>query len=306
MSRAQRAFALALILSAARPAAAQPTRAPDVRVRTDLVVLHVGVGPSDRPQAEVPCEAFRVLENGVPQEVSICEPGTQPLVLGLVVDSSTSMTPYRELLATAAGAFVRLGHPESDTFVRLFNERVRNGLDGGAPFTSDAGVVAASLAHMPTRGRTALFDAIVDAVEAARGSPRLKKAIVLVSDGGENASAHTFDEVVTLARGANLVVYAVAIENSLDPDANPGRLRRLAKDTGGLVFGVERPRDVRPAFERIARDLRAGYTLAYVSSNEHAGGFRTLRVEARVNGRTRVLRTRAGYLAATPAREDAR
>jgi Ca-activated chloride channel family protein len=278
---------------------AQSPSTPVLRVRTEMIVLHVSVRDDDRrPVSDVPCDAFTVYEDGVRQELSVCEPGGAPLTLGLVLDSSTSMGRYRELLAATGEAFVRLGHPENEIFVLLFNEHVRNGLQN-AVFTSDAREVAEAVRRAPARGLTAMHDAVDQAIAWASGSGRLKKALVLVSDGGDNASEQSFDEVVRRARQANVSIFAVALRDELDREGDVDALRRLARETGGLVFTPRDPIDIGRAFERIAQDLRSGYTLGYVPTNDGVDGrYRKIRVTARdaESGDALAVRTREGYV----------
>jgi VWFA-related protein len=281
---------------------------PVLRVRSELVVLHVSVtDDARRPLADLPCDAFIVYEHDTPQEVSICQSGHEPLALGLVVDNSTSMRPYRELLATAGEASVRLGHPDNDVFVLQFNEHVRSGLQHKT-FTRDPGDVAAAVRAMSARGMTALHDAIDHAIGWAGQSDRLKKAVILVSDGGDNASELTFDDALARALEANVTFFAVTIVDPLNRDADTDKLRRLARETGGLVFTLESPDDLHMAFEQIAQDLRSGYTLAYISSDDHTHGeYRGVRVRVRAPKGERVsIRTRAGYLVSGDTHESSR
>jgi VWFA-related protein len=220
--------------------------------------------------------------------------------LGLVVDSSTSMNRYRELLAAAGEAFVRLGNPANDVFVLTFNEEVRSALQAGEAFTSDSGAVAAAVRSMGMRGMTAFHDAVAAAIDWAGRSDSLKKAVVLVSDGGDNASALTFEDVLARAQAANVSFFAIAMSDELDRDAKPDRLRRLARESGGLVFTPRTEKQLHRAFEQIAHDLRSGYTLGFISKAPPAPGeYRMLRVAAgRPNEKTLNVRTRAGYMTA--------
>jgi Ca-activated chloride channel family protein len=264
-----------------------------------MVVLHVSVrDDSRRPVANLPCGTFLVFEDDVRQELSVCESGAAPLTIGLVLDSSTSMGRYRELLAATGEAFVRLGNPDNEIFVLLFNEHVRNGLRN-AVFTRNAHEVADAVRRAPARGMTAMHDAVDQAIVWASGSGHLKKALVLVSDGGDNASEQSFDDVVRRARQANVPIFAVALRDELDRAGDVEALRRLARETGGLVFTPGSPRDIGPAFERIAQDLKSGYTLGYVPSNDGADGrYREIRVTARdpESGNALLVRTRTGYV----------
>jgi VWFA-related protein len=284
------------------------TSQPIVRVRTELVVLHVSVtGRQDHPVTDLPCEAFIVYEDNRPQDVSFCQSGREPLVLGLVIDGSTSMMPYRNLVAMAGEAFLGLGNPANDIFVLRFNEHVDSALVRSA-FTQDPADVARAVRTMPMRGMTALHDAIDASIQWAGKSDRLKKVVVLMADGGDNASGLEFDEALRRALGANVSFFSIAISDGLNTDANPDKLRRLARETGGLVFTPRNDRGVHQAFERIAEDLQSGYTLAYVSNDANARGkYRAIRVSVRAPDGTKLsIRTRAGYMASGESDEPSR
>jgi Ca-activated chloride channel family protein len=282
-----------LLAIAVVPVSTQPV----LRVSTELIVLHVSVLDDDRrPVPDLPCDAFIVYEDNVPQDLRFCESGAEPMALGLVIDSSTSMARYRELLAATGEAFVRLGNPSNEVFVLQFNEHVRNAL-GGRDFTSDPVDVAHAVRATSTRGRTAMHDAVGRAIEWARRSDRLKKAIVLVSDGGDNASRLSFDEALARARRADVAIFSIAMDDGYDRDADVGALRRLARETGGLVFTPRSPAELGEAFERIADDLRSGYTLAYASKEHEHGEYHLVRVVARTpDGRRLVVRSRVGFV----------
>jgi Ca-activated chloride channel homolog len=179
-----------------------------------------------------------------------------------------------------------------------FNEEVKNAL-GSVDFTHDPDAVARAVRSMPTRGLTALHDAIDATIAWAERSERLKKVVVLVSDGGDNASAVSFEDVLRHAQQANVSFFAVSLNDPTNADADPKKRRRLARETGGLVFTPAGERQVNEAFERIAADLQTGYTLAYVSNNTLAApsGYHAVRVAARApNGERLAIRTRAGYI----------
>jgi Ca-activated chloride channel family protein len=182
---------------------------PVIRVSSELVVLHVAdTDKSHRAVSNHPCSAFVVYESNRPQEISICEPGGDPLTLGLVMDSSTSMARYGDLLAAAGEAFVRLGNPENDVFVLQFNEHVTSMLRKGS-FTHDPAEVAAAVRQMSRRGMTAFHDAVLSAIDWTTRSDRLMKAVVLVSDGGDNASSATFEDALRQALEGNVTFFAI-------------------------------------------------------------------------------------------------
>ena len=139
-------------------------------------------------------------------------------------------------------------------------------------------------------------DRLVNTVAAHE---RYKGALIVVSDGGDNASKHTLAEIMALAGQPNAIIYTIGIFDDEDPDRNPKVLKRLAKQTGGEAFFPESLADVTPTCELIARDIRSQYTIAYVPTNRKRDGtYRVIQVKASAPGHGRLaVRTRTGYFA---------
>jgi Ca-activated chloride channel homolog len=264
---------------------------------SDLVVLHVAV--TDRGGHHVPGltrEAFRVFEDGVPQPVTVFNHDDTPATSGLLIDNSASMQGLRAEVALAAGTFVATSHAADEIFALLFNERVQPVLPASVPFTSDADVLRFNLQDAITaRGRTALYDAVDEGITYLRSGMHLRKTLVIVSDGGDNASQHTLADLRTAVSASNTVVYAIALRDTDDRDANPGLLKRLAEASGGLCFTARNARRIPEATAAIARDIRTTYTVGYAVPPGPAG-VRHLQVNVRdANGPLRA-RTRREYL----------
>jgi VWFA-related protein len=269
----------------------------------DLVVLHVTV--RDHRGSFVSglgTEAFRVFEDDVPQELSFFRSQDVPVSVGLLIDSSGSMAQNRGRVAAAVAAFAEASHPEDEFFALAFNERVQPVTPVESRFTDDPPTLRAALvAGVGARGRTALYDAISVAIDELRHSHRERQIIVVVSDGGDNASAATFAETLRKAQASNVVIYAVALVDPLVRDQNPKLLRRFADATGGRFFDPSGVARVDAALRDISLDIRGGYTLAYVPSNPlRDDTLRRIRVDVvSPGGRRLVAGTRAGYIAAS-------
>jgi Ca-activated chloride channel homolog len=163
-----------------------------------------------------------------------------------------------------------------------------------------------AITSMPTGGMTALYDAIAIGLEELRAGSRDRKALIVVSDGGDNASALNLGQVMKLAAQSNAVIYTVGIFDEGDPDQNPGALKRLAQATGGEAYLPGRASEVVAICERIARDIRHQYTVGYVPTNlTHDGAYRSVRVRARAKDHGRLsVRTRSGYIPSGEPRLD--
>jgi VWFA-related protein len=282
---------------------------PLFTTESSLVVLHVTVKDKQgRYVNGLPRDAFDVFEDGKPQDVSFFTSEDAPVTVGLLVDNSGSMRGNHELVLAAATAFVERSNPHDEVFALTFNERVQAALPNAMPFTSDVEVLRAALARSVTssQGRTALYDAIDDGIEYLAAGQYERKALIVVSDGGDNASETTFAQILSRIQESNVVIHAVALIDPVEPDANPKRLRQLAEASGGMAFRPTDGRQVRDVLERVALDIRNAYTMGYTPADSTRGGFRHIRVGVRApNVKSPVVRTRAGYMSVPKPRDRA-
>jgi Ca-activated chloride channel family protein len=242
---------------------------------------------------------FQVYEDGVLQTVKHFSHEDVPVTVGLVVDNSGSMGPKRHDVIAAALAFARSSNPQDQMFVVNFNEKVSFGLPDNTAFTDQPAQLQVALSRVAAGGETALYDAIAEALEHLKQGDRDKKVLVVVSDGGDNASKHKLGEIMALVGQPGVIIYTIGIFDDQDADRKPGVLKRLAKATGGEAFLPESLNDVTPICERIARDIRNQYTIAYVpTKRKRDGTYRTIQVKANAPGGRRLsVRTRTGYFA---------
>lgn len=283
---------------------AQDHAPPAFSARSELVVLQVTVREKNGAYVEgLRSDAFSVVEDGQAQTVRLFSDADTPVTIGLLVDSSASMHASRSLVIKGAATFADTSHPSDELFALAFNEDVRPALDPGAPFTNDSAALRDALEHFVTaRGRTALYDAISAGVDYLAHGSRDRKALIVLSDGGDNASHSTQSEAVRKAQASNAVIYTVALVDDLSRDANPRLLKELADSSGGVAF---RPRDAREfaeALRDVAQAIRHTYAVAYTPTNAASdGGFRTVRVVVTgPRGQPLLVRTRAGYTAGSP------
>jgi Ca-activated chloride channel homolog len=267
-----------------------------ISVNVDLVVVHATV--RDRNGAAVPNlrqQNFEVYEDGVRQAIRLFRHEDFPVTIGLVIDHSGSMRNKIEDVVAAARTFVRASNSDDQMFVVNFNEIPGFGLPAATLFTNRVDEMEIAIAAMPVTGKTALYDAVVLALDRLQASDREKKALIVISDGGDNASRHNLAQALKLAERSNALVYTVGIFEQDAPDRNPEALRKFAQSTGAEVFFPAETKDVVAVCERIARDIRNQYTIGYVSTNvadRHAvGKYRRIRVTA--GGLS--VRARPGY-----------
>lgn len=289
----------AIWCATAMPLAQERVEHPVLSVRTDLVTLPLSViDRKGRYVTGLRQADFTVYDGGERREIQFFSGDDLPATVGLVVDSSGSMRTRREHVTAAAAAFAEMRHPLDEFFTVNFNEAVWLGLPPGVAFTGDMALVRAVLAAAPAQGMTALYDAVDRGLGHLQLGTRDRKALIVVSDGGDNASVQTLDAVVAHARRTNGVIYAVALADRSDREARPRVLRTLARETGGRVLEPDDPADVSVSFSEIVRELRSGYTIGFLPAETIEGGFRTVRVVANArDGGQLIVRTRAGYYA---------
>ena len=276
-----------------------------ISVETALVVLPVRVtGPDGDFVSGLAQEQFRVYEDGRQQAITFFEQEDTPVTVGLVVDHSRSMGPKLPAVAAAVSAFAQSSNPNDEMFVVDFSDSVSVELSGGKPFTSNPGELARAVTQVSALGMTALYDAVAEGLKHLQLGRSEKKALVIVSDGGDNASGRKYADVLELAHRSQAVIYAIVLVGSHEEE-NPGVLRRLCKDTGGLAFFPEEGQSVSEISADIARDLRDQYTIGFSPEKKYDDSFRKLRVDVKATGRSKLqVRTRSGYFA-TPPKESA-
>jgi VWFA-related protein len=270
-----------------------------ISVFADLVVLPVRVERDGIAVSGLNADNFQVFEDGVPQTVTVFGAQDEPVTVGLLVDNSSSMYRNRPRVIEAVSEFARLINPRDELFVVHFNERVIFGLPPELPFTSDLGTLQTAIAQMGSKGQTALHDAIFAGLAQLEKGGMQRRVLILVSDGGDNASSRTFRDVIDRVRRSDALIFSIAVIDHDSRDSNLNALKALATTTGGEVWSPRRIDDVRAAFGQIAEDIRTGYTLGYTSTNpSRDGGYRRIRVVTRdARGRKLSVRTRAGYIA---------
>jgi VWFA-related protein len=279
---------------------AQDPESYRIAVNVDWVVLHPTVRDrKGRFVSDLHEQNFEVYEDGVRQSIRLFQYEDTPVTVGLVVDHSRSMWPKLGQVTAAARAFVQSSNPADQMFVVNFNEAVSLGLPGAIAFTNSSTALEGAIANAPAAGMTALYDAVVEGIEHLREGSGGKKALLVISDGGDNASAHDLAGVLKVAEQSSAILYTIGLFDDDDPDRNPKVLKRLARETGGEAFFPAELSDVVALCESIAHDIRNQYTIGYVSTNATPKGiYRKVRVVAQAADRGKLfVRTRAGYIA---------
>ena len=248
----------------------------NIRVDSSLVLIPAHVTTASGASITTLNKSnFRLFEDGVEQEITFFAQDDAPLSVGLVFDSSGSMQNKIRRSAEAAQKFFTTAGSDDEFFLVEFNERPKLTV----PFTSDSQQIYKRIARTRPFGRTSLLDAIHLAMEQMTHARNLRKAIVILSDGGDNRSRYTEAEVRNAMLESDVQLYAMGIFNQEDPHKltqeeqnGPRLLDELAEQTGGRNYPVDRIDDLASISERISRELRSEYVLGYSPSNKTRDG----------------------------------
>jgi Ca-activated chloride channel homolog len=269
-----------------------------IAVSSSLVLLPVNVTDSRGAfVAGLKREDFRVFEEGQPQNLTVFDERDTPVTVGLIVDHSRSMGAKLAGVIEAVNSFAHSSNRQDEMFVVDFNDEVSIELMKGKAFSNDPKEIEEALNAVSARGRTALYDAVSEGLRHLQYSHLEKKALIIISDGGDNASHLKYSQVLEQARQSQAVIYSIALLGSDNEEENPNLLKRLCKDTGGVAYFPAKDESVATVSAAIARDLREQYMLGYPLQNvNRADTFRKVEVKVTAPGQGRLhVRTRPGY-----------
>jgi len=277
-----------------------------IRVQTTLVVAPVTVTDSNnRFVLGLEKSDFQIFEDGAEQVITHFSGEDAPLSVGLLVDTSGSMTMKLDTSRKAAEELLDALNAEDETFLVGFSERAQL-LQG---FTKETEQVRKALTGLQTGGLTALLDAINLGIDEMKKARNPRKALIVISDGGDNNSRYTQQEIAGLVRAADVQVYAMGVfEPTLFPGlskeevSGPRLMSQISEQTGGRAFGVSDSRQLPSIAEKIATELHNEYSLAYTPTHsERDGKYR--KIEVRLKPRKEMpdlkARWRLGYYAPT-------
>jgi len=268
---------------AARRAGDAPT--PDIRVDSSLVLIPVHVTtPSGTTITDLQREDFRISENGVEQKISYFSQEDAPLSIGLVFDTSGSMQNKMRKVAKAASAFLQTANAQDEFFLVEFSDRAKMAM----PFTPDSDEIYKRIEHTRPFGRTSLFDAIHLALAEMKHARNPRKAMVILSDGGDNRSRSTEAEVRNAMLESDVQMQAMGIFDPVDAKTKispeerngPALLSELAEHTGGQLYRVDSLDDLPSVSAHISDELRSQYLLGYFSTdNARDGKYRQVKLD---------------------------
>lgn len=271
-----------LVLTRVRNAEASVPPA-DLRVDVPLVLIPVHVTNAlGASVTDLTRENFHILEDGVEQKIASFALEDAPISIGFVFDDSGSMYHKVRKAAEAASAFFQISNPEDEFFLIEFNDRAKLAI----PFTMDCGVIYKRIARARPMGKTSLLDAVHLALLQMKNAKNSRKAILILSDGGDNRSRYTEGEIKRAVREADVQIYAMGVfdlsgSRKLTPEElnGPRLLSDLAEQTGGREFTVRNLDDLPGVCARIGNELRNRYVLGYLPANtQRDGKYRRIKV----------------------------
>lgn len=276
-----------------------------IKSTVEMVVLHVTV-TDDHGQTidNLSGKNFRVFEDKIEQKISLCTHEDIPLTMGLVVDNSGSMREKRGQVNAAAMTFVKTSNPSDEAFVVNFNDTPYIDTDGD--FTNDQQNMSDALARIDSRGSTALYDAVIDSLTHLKKGHRDRRVLLLITDGDDTASEHTFADAIKAAEKSNATIYAIGVFSDDDRKNDKKMIRdstrvldELTEATGGKAYFPETLDEVTPLCQQVAKEIRDQYTVGYYPTNTATDGtFRAVKVDVAAAGHGKITaRTRTGYFA---------
>jgi len=257
-----------------------------VHIDVDLALVNVTVtDPYDRLVTGLEPDNFRIFENSVEQEIQYFSSEDVPISIGVIFDLSGSMANKVDKAREAASQFFKTANPQDEFFLVSFNDRAELMSD----FTSSVEDLQSRILSAPAKGRTALLDAIYLGLTQMRTARNGKRALLIMSDGGDNNSRYTEKDIKRLVREAGTQLYSVGI---FDPLANrsrtpeelsgPSLLSEVTELTGGRSFSVENINELPDIAAKIGAELRNQYILGYRPSNKlHDARWRKIKVKLR-------------------------
>ena len=293
----------AVIQPRSRAWPAQPPFAPLLHIQSQLVLVPVTVTDRlGRPVIGLEKASFRLFDGNREQRILSVAFEDVPMAIAIVFDASASMEQKMRKARAGVRELVRIANPEDEFLLIEFDDNVRL----AQPWTSDGSRLLAPLSQTAPRGRTALLDAIAMALDQLRKSGQPRRAVVILSDGGDNRSRHTEKAIRSLVQESGALLYAAGMFSGTSPDLSaeeidgPRLLKDLAEATGGRLFPVGNLNDLPETARQIGLELHNQYVLAFAPDQLEADGkYHRVRVKVVAPEGQSMLRAhwRTGYRA---------
>jgi VWFA-related protein len=277
------------------PVSSSSRTAASIKSNVRLTLVPVSVtDPRGAPYRELPEAAFHVLEDGVPQEIRYFSFEDAPLSLGIVFDASRSMEGKLDESRAAVSQFLQTSGRDDEYFLVEFSDAPRM-LNG---FTRSTDDIERALVNLAPKSWTALYDAVYRALTEMKHARNTRKALLVLSDGGDNYSRYSEAEMRSYVREADVCIYAIGLVSGGLLKRHSSLLRGLAEETGGHFYPIENVNELPAVIEKISAAIRNSYVLGYHSTNPNADGkYRKIQVQVEQRAEWPRLRAtwRSGY-----------
>jgi Ca-activated chloride channel homolog len=249
------------------------THTKPIQVQVDLVLVPVTVtDPMNRLVTGLEKENFQILENKQPQEIRHFSSEDAPISLGVIFDMSGSMSNKIEKAREAVVEFFKTANPQDEFFMIAFSDKPELLAD----FTQKVSDIQDKLVYTIPKGRTALLDAIYLGMNKMRDAHNTKKALLIISDGGDNRSRYTDSEIKNMVKEADVQLYAIGIFEAAPPTREemhgPQLLTEITDVTGGRTFTINNPNELGDVATKIGIELRNQYVIGYRPKNPAKDG----------------------------------
>lgn len=257
---------------------------PILRADTTLVLIPVGVTDKlNRFVVGLGKENFKLLEDGKEQKITVFSGEDAALSIGILVDTSGSMDVKLSRSRQAAREFLKTMNQQDEGFLVEFNDSV----EMIHPFTNQFNEIDENLDKMQPKGLTALFDALHAALREMKHAKNPRKALLLISDGGENHSRYTATDISEVVREADVQIYAIGvfeptlkIGRTREEKSGPELLAEITDQTGGRAYPARSLADLPALAAKVGIELRNQYVLGYSPANhDRDGSYRTVKVQ---------------------------
>ena len=242
-------------------------------------------------------ENFKIFEDKVPQEIAYLSSEDVPVTVGIIFDVSGSMKDKLPTAVRAAITFMKNGNRDDKYFLLEFSDRPIETAD----LTSDIAKIQGRLLFSKAKGKTALYDAVYDGLRKLDEGSHARRALLLITDGEDNSSRHTFSNVKEFVRERDIPLYAIGLSNGwVDMSVEEGRalLRKLSALSGGNSFFPPDVSGLENICRLIALELKHQYVIGYYSTNTNKDGtWRKIKVSAEYQKEKLTVRAKAGYYA---------
>jgi Ca-activated chloride channel homolog len=257
------------------------THTKPLKVDVSLVLVPVTItDPMNRLVTGLDKENFQLFEGKDAQEIRHFSSEDAPVSIGVIFDMSGSMISKIERAREAVVEFFKTANPQDEFFMIAFADKPQEVSD----FTSSVEDIQGKLAFTAPKGRTALLDAIYLGASKMRQAKYQKKALLIISDGGDNHSRYTEGEIKSMVKEADVLIYAIGIYDHYmatpEEALGPSLLGEIAELTGGRSFTIDNPNDLADVATKIGIELRNQYVLGYRPKNPgHDGKWRKIKVK---------------------------